>query len=110
MMSESVRFVTVPVADVSTIYLEPFDLQLLLRTDAPHHLANTDGCEGSFFYTPEGDFETFAAACREFGLSERFIFIMRAAHERNIPYVRFDADGATVEGCEPCDQEVRDGR
>jgi aconitase B len=34
-------------------------------------------------------------------LSQRFLNIMLALRDQQIPYVRFDRDGGFVEGCEP---------
>jgi hypothetical protein len=39
----------------------------------------------------------------EFGLSERFIAIMRHLRAARIPYARFDADGGEIEGIERTD-------
>ena len=90
-------------ADISTAYLEPSDLDLLAT--APGHIARLDGGEGDFFVVPAkenaveplGDWKARAV---EHGLSQRFLNIMLALRDQQIPYVRFDRDGGFVEGCE----------
>ena len=93
-------------ADVSTGYLMPADLPLLLNPAAPHHIANHDEFYGSYFYTVdmadgEEAFAAYAEECRDFGLSERFIKIMLELARQDIRYVRFDADGGDVQGLDP---------
>ena len=87
-------------ADISTGYVADSDLELLLRVDAPLHVANVDDGHGSFFYVPaEPDLlESSIADSRKFGFSEQFVTIIQALFEQKIPYARFDADGAYVEG------------
>lgn len=46
----------------------------------------------------EEDLEKIAAH----GLSERFVEIMKELHAQGIQYVRFDADGNSIDGMEPC--------
>ena len=98
-------------AYISTGYLETSDLPLLGRKDAPHHLAELDNGEGSFFWVPagmtyrhagEGDEELvlFISEALAFGFSQRFVDIMRELFCNDIQYVRFDADGGDVEGLE----------
>jgi hypothetical protein len=91
-------------ADISTAYLDPRDLDLL--TTALGHIAQLDGGVGDFFAVPakENDSEPlddWKARVIEHGLSQRFLDIMLALREQEIPYVRFDRDGGFLEGCEP---------
>ena len=91
------KFETYKVADVSTAYVEEADLPLLLDSQAPNHLATTDDRAGTFFWTPAKDeLEDFAKKAGEFGLSERFVSIIRNATAQRIRYVRFDADGGAL--------------
>ena len=91
-------------ADISTAYLEPSDLDLLAT--APGHIAQLDAGEGDFLvvpakrnaFEPLGDWKARAV---EHGLSQRFLNIMLALRDLQIPYVRFDRDGGSVEGYEP---------
>jgi hypothetical protein len=93
------------VADISTGYLEESDLELLLRFDCPTRFAETDGGFGTFHWVPDDDclFEEDMQHAAEFGLSERFIAIMRHLRAARIPYARFDANGGEIEGIEITD-------
>jgi hypothetical protein len=90
------------VADISTAYLEETDLELLLRFDCPTRFAETDGGFGTFHWVPDDDsmFEEDMRRASEFGLSERFVAIMRHLRAARIPFARFDADGGEIEGME----------
>ena len=87
-------------ADVSTAYLAESDLELLSRFDCPTRFAETDGGFGTFHWIPDDDglFEEDMQHAVEFGLSERFVTIMRHLRSARIPYVRFDADGGEIDG------------
>jgi hypothetical protein len=86
------------VADISTSYLETSDLDLLLRFGCPTRFAVTDGGFGTLHWVPDDDqlFEEDMQRVADFGLSERFILIMRHLRAARIPYVRFDADGGEI--------------
>lgn len=90
------------VADVSTGYLEPSDLSLLLRSDCPTRFAETDGGFGTFHWVPDDDqlLEEELQHAATFGLSERFVSIIRHLRAAKIPYVRFDADGGEIQDLE----------
>ncbi len=96
------NFETYEVADISTAYLEEPDLELLLRFDCPTRFAETDGGFGTFHWVPDDDsmFEEDMRRASEFGLSERFVAIMRNLRAARIPFARFDADGGEIEGME----------
>ena len=87
-------------ADVSTAYLAESDLESLLRFDCPTRFAETDGGFGTFHWIPDDDelFEEDMQHAMEFGLSERFVTIMRHLRVARVPYVRFDADGGEING------------
>ena len=87
-------------ADVSTAYLAVSDLELLLRFDCPTRFGETDGGFGTFHWIPDDDnlFEEDMRHAMEFGLSDRFVTIMRHLRSARIPYVRFDADGGEIDG------------
>lgn len=92
-------FNTYLVADISTSYLDESDLRLLLQFGCPTRIGETDGGHGTFHWVPNDD-EWFAEDMREaraFGLSERFVSIMKNLRAANIPYVRFDADGGDLD-------------
>ncbi len=93
------------VADVSTGYLEQSDLPLLSRSDCPTRFAETDGGFGTFHWVPDDDqlFEEEMQHATRFGLSERFVSIMRHLRAAKTPYVRFDADGGEIRGVERTD-------
>ncbi len=93
-------FTTYQVADVSTCYLEESDLPLLLQVGCPTRVAETDGGFGSFHWVPGDDrwLEQDMEEARAYGLSERFVSIMKHLRAAKVPYVRFDADGGDVEG------------
>ena len=93
------------VADVSTGYLEESDLQLLLQTACPTRIAAIDGGFGTFHRVSEDDqlFEEDLQDATSFGLSGRFVSIMRHLPAEKIPYVRFDADGGEIQGVERTD-------
>jgi len=100
--SGAMEFTTLRYADISNGYLPESDHALLLQGEAPNHLATLDKLYGAFFYLPDEEgFETFAEEACKFGFSERFIEIMRELSRQEIPFVRFDADGANVDGIEP---------
>lgn len=92
-------FDTHRVADVSTGYLEPFDLPLLERAECPTRFAITDDGAGTFHWvTADREmFEGEMSRTTTFGLSDRFRLIMQRSREAGIPYVRFDADGGEID-------------
>ena len=92
------KFEIMQYADISTGYLEGSDLELISDRGCPMHIAEEDDGRGSFFYVSD-DEEIFGeniARARTFGLSERFISIMRELHRQKVPYVRFDSDGSCI--------------
>ena len=93
------------VADVSTRYLEESDLPLLLQIHCPTRIAETDGGFGTFHRVSDDDqlFEEDLQHASAFGLSGRFVSIMRHLRATKIPYVRFDADGGEIQGVERTD-------
>jgi hypothetical protein len=98
-----VIFETYEVADVSTGYLEESDLPLLLQIHCPTRIAETDGGFGTFHRVSDDDdqlFEEDLQHATSFGLSGRFVSIMRHLRAAKIPYVRFDADGGEIQGME----------
>lgn len=67
------------------------------------HVGEVDGNYGSFFYVPldeKVDLEERLAEAEKYGLSARFIRLIRELAAQQIPYVRFDADGGDVDGLE----------
>ena len=110
----SMKFATMQYADVATHYLPESDLPKL--ETAPCHLAEVTGRRlpsdsvkieyGSIFWVPsdKAGWATFEAEALQFGMSDRFISIMREAHLQKIPYIRFDCDGEEVEGLEPVEE------
>lgn len=64
------------------------------------HVGEVDGNFGSFFYVPWDDLEERLMDAEQYGLSGRFIRLMRELAAQQIPYVRFDADGGDVDGLE----------
>lgn len=98
-------------ADISTAYLAESDLELLLRFDCPTRFAETDGGFGTFHWVPDDDslFEEDMQHAVEFGLSDRFVTIMRHLRSARIPYVRFDADGGEIDGMSRTDVGRSDG-
>ncbi len=103
--ASSIKFTAYPYADISTAYVEESDLNLLSSGEC--HLAQLDGKEGDFYYVPlpdsrdDQEWAELVATWKEQGLSERFAEIMTELRRQNIAYVRFDCDGADVEGMEP---------
>jgi hypothetical protein len=95
-------FETYEVADISTGYLDESDLELLLCFDCPTRFAETDGGFGTFHWVPDDDsmFEEDMQRASDFGLSGRFVAIMRHLRAARIPFARFDADGGEIEGME----------
>jgi hypothetical protein len=95
-------FETYEVADISTGYLDESDLELLLRFDCPTRFAETDGGFGTFHWVPDDNnmFEEDMQRASDFGLSGRFVVIMRHLRAARIPFARFDADGGEIEGME----------
>lgn len=95
-------FETYEVADISTGYLDESDLELLLCFDCPTRFAETDGGFGTFHWVPDDDsmFEEDMQRASDFGLSGRFVAIMRHLRAARIPFARFDADGGEIEGGE----------
>jgi hypothetical protein len=93
------------VADVSTGYLEESDLPLLLQIHCPTRVAEIDGGFGTFHRVSDDDqlFEEDLQHATSFGLSGRFVSIMRHLRVAKIPYVRFDADGGEIQGVERTD-------
>jgi hypothetical protein len=93
------------VADVSTGYLKESDLPLLLQIDCPTRIAETDGGFGTFHRVSDDDqlFEEDLQNASSFGLSGRFVSIMRHLRAAKIPCVRFDADGGEIRGVERTD-------
>ena len=92
-------------ADISTGYLEESDLPLLLQIHCPTRIAETDGGFGTF-HRVSGDDQLSEEDLRDatsFGLSGRFVSIMRHLRAEKIPYVRFDADGGEIQGVERTD-------
>lgn len=91
-------FTTMQVADISTGYLEPSDLPLILDTEAPMHCMNEDESHGSMFYVPldASTFDGYIQEARDWGFSARFVEIFQELHRQRIPYVRFDADGGDI--------------
>ena len=93
-------------ACVSTVYLDPGDLPLLLDSGIPGHIANRDDEAGSYFYVPDEigatdeEFEARMLECAMRGCSRRFTDILRAARRAGISYLNFDAVGGDVEGME----------
>lgn len=90
-------------ADVTTGALEERDLAKIMEEDCPGMFAKTSGEYGSFFYLPEdeADFTHMVGEWAAYGLSNKFLAVMVAAKAQNIPYVRFDGDGAEVDDAEP---------
>ncbi len=95
-------FETYKVADISTRYLAESDLELLLRTDCPTRFGETDGGFGTFHWVPDDDelFREDMERAAQFGLSDRFVAIMRGLRAARVPYVRFDADGGEIQSSE----------
>ena len=93
------------VADVSTGYLEESDLPLLLQNHCPTRIAEIDGGFGTLHRVSDDDqlFEEDLQHASSFGLSGRFVSIMRHLREAKIPYVRFDADGGEIQGAQRTD-------
>jgi hypothetical protein len=103
------KFKTYVYADISTGYLKPSDHELLKT--APNHLAELDGKNGDFFYTPmqpEGrdSLKDYKVRARKHGMSRRFIRIMVEVSKKSIPYVRFDSDGSEIQGMKPCKHAI----
>ena len=100
-------FTKYEIADISTGYLEQSDLPLLLNVDCPTRFGETDRGYGTFHWITDDDgvFEEDMQHLVEFGLSERFIAIMRDLRAARIPYVRFDSDGGEIEGLVRTDVE-----
>jgi hypothetical protein len=94
------------VADISTGYLEESDLPLLLQIHCPTRIAETDGGFGTF-HQVSSDCQLFEEDLQDatsFGLSGRFVSIMRHLRAAKIPFVRFDdADGGEIQGVERTD-------
>lgn len=109
MTKKNVTFNIHQYADICTCYLPDSDHKLILDTESPNHLANTDTENSSIFYTPdfgvEEAFEEFSQEAHDFGFSDRFIEIIKTAWEQNIPYVRFDSEGGHITGIEPWPEE-----
>lgn len=89
------------VADISTTYLYPSDLALIGKEDCPMHVGEVDGHYGSFFYVPMDELDEYLEQAEQFGMSARFVRIIRELAKQKIPYVRFDADGGDIDGLEP---------
>lgn len=99
---DTMKFITYEYADISTGYLSAQDLILIGNKNCPMHIAEEDEERGSFFYVPTADvLSERSAEARTYGLSERFIEIIEELSKQGIPYVRFDADGGSVEGLDP---------
>jgi hypothetical protein len=93
------------IADVNTGYLEESDLPLLLQIHCPTRIAEIDGGFGTFHRVSDDDqlFEEDLQYAASFGLSGRFVSIMRHLRAAKIPYVRFDADGGEIQGVKRTD-------
>ena len=93
------------IADVSTGYLEESDLPLLLQIDCPTRIAEIDGGFGTFHRVSDDDqlFEEDLQYAASFGLSGRFVSIMRHLRAAKTSYVRLDADGGEIQGVERTD-------
>lgn len=95
-------FETYEVADISTGYLDESDLELLSCFDCPTRFAETDGGFGTFHWVARDNsmFEEDMQRASDFGLSGRFVAIMRDLRAARIPFARFDADGGEIQGME----------
>lgn len=96
-------FTTYLIADISTRYITAKDGKLISFENAPGRLAAIDppdASSGSIFTTPSNAnwLNDRVGEYREHGFSPAFIAIMTELSRQGIPYVRFDADGAEVEG------------
>ena len=96
-------------ACVSTGYLEESDLVLISQADAPGKTAEHVRGYGSYFYVPDKVsvpdtewLEYYEQELRDFGLSERFLEIVRLARESDIQYINFDRDGGYIQGMDSC--------
>ena len=105
------KFESYLIADISTGYLEESDLDLI-GPGSPNHLATIDPLPGDktgtgdFFYVSDADLQVeFEQQCTGYGLSERFITIMRELRQQGFQYVRFDADGGHIDGMKLIDEE-----
>jgi hypothetical protein len=98
------KFVTLTIADVSTRHITKKDGHLLGSKDAPFAMAELHSKTGAIFYVPSkqgcsaAEFKEMLATMSRFGFSDEFQEIFRRLRRQGIPYVRFDADGADVEG------------
>src|SRR5580658_1299199 len=72
------------------------------RSTAQPVIAETDGGFGTFHRVSDDDqlFEEDLQHATSFGLSGRFVSIMRHLRAAKIPYIRFDADGGEIQGVE----------
>ena len=90
-------------ADISTRYITQADCELLAT--CPHHIAEvgdagqTWDMSGTILHVPVSDpWEVAEEEYLEHGMSHEFLDIMRELHTQKFDYVRFDGDGADIEG------------
>ena len=88
-------------ADISTAYLTETDLGLLVQAKAC--FAETKDKAGCYLYISHNEREWLEQLqdASDLGLSARFLEIMAMLREQDIPYVRFDQDGGSIEGLDP---------
>lgn len=88
------KFTTYLMADISTRYVTREDGELM--QEGLRVLGQIDEGRGALFGVPnnEEQIESYAEA----GYSAAFIAIMRELALQKIPYVRFDCDGADLDG------------
>jgi hypothetical protein len=97
-----VGFTATRVADVSTAHVTARDGALMGDVASPYRCYHHDRGHGAVFYTPLGDDdaarEEGAQRLRQFGYSEAFVRLWRAATDAGLAYIMFDSDGAPVIG------------
>ncbi len=99
-MPKNIAFATYTIADISTKPVMAKDGELIGTPGAPGHLATLDSKSGDIFAIQllEELHRTQMRQMQEFGFSAAFLRIIQALFKAHIPYARFDADAAEVEG------------
>lgn len=101
------KFTTYLIADISTAHITQSDAAILRDPSVPGRLAELDALHGEDggpgMILSVGTVADHVGRVDEYrfrGLSDAFIAIMGELARREIPYVRFDRDGETVDGAQ----------
>jgi hypothetical protein len=100
------RFTTYRIADISTKYITKSDGQKIGNKESPGHIASIDGFDGGspgdIFSVPQNraDMDLRREDLISAGFSIHFVKIIKELSRGKIEYVRFDRDGADIEGSE----------